>query len=158
MTASKFPRETARRSLPLRLWTSSLLNVRFATNCHAPTLFLLDTARRAAACIGQLICCQSADALRTFPLRRWRWRWGVGVEGGGGDRRLEWLQVVSHSGWQTSERRADRQVRLQQQRSTQQLSLVSLPLFIHGQTDTSTWGRGVGGVEVGGCTVEKKGP
>lgn len=69
MTATKFPPERqpgARSLVPLK---TSALNVRFATNCHAPTLLLLDTPGRAAACIRQLICCQSAELLQTFPLR-----------------------------------------------------------------------------------------
>ena len=83
MTASQFPRERDSEALaPPSLWTTSLLNVRFATNCHAPTLLLLDTARRAAACRGLLICCQSANVSSTFPFRLWGW----GDDGGWGCR------------------------------------------------------------------------
>lgn len=106
MTASKFPRETARRSLPCASEQPRFWMCVFATNCHAPTLLLLDTAGQAAACIGLLVCCQSADVLHTFPLRLW---------GAGGCRlsaSAEWndCRLFFTAVWQILPNSADRQV------------------------------------------------
>lgn len=58
--------------------------MRFATNCHAPTLLLLDTAGRAAACIGLL---SERRCLAYFYPQAVR-RGGVGWRGGQGGCRL----------------------------------------------------------------------
>lgn len=108
-----------------------------------------DTARQAASCAGTLVPSERRGPPVLCSVC------GGGAGGGGwGVRRVERAQVVSHCRLQQMlPRGADRQVWLQQQEGTEQLSTLYSPcvcLWSHDHRHAHMWGR-CASVSVGGC-------